>query len=273
MQGKRPLTSLCSAAVSQQLEQIATARVVASGEVSPLEATDRLHHLITALPAGPSLVRVEQPIAATDPIAWLAAQSSAQKFYWAPRDCSDALAAIGITAQFDGPDLDWLDHLPNKLRWLITGRFDLDTEPDPEWSYFGVVRAYLPCIELSRRGDQSVLACHVWNSERETALTEVSRLKEAAAIAECHIQQPDVVMDQAWSNNVSAALDDIDNNRLRKVVLARKATVGTTVDRDPITILAALSKRHRETFRFCIQPAADHAFIWVLITAVTVAAY
>ncbi len=222
-----------------------------------------------------SILRVERALSATDPLAWLAAQPEPVRLAWCNRSGELQLAGCGTALTVEGADFDCLRRLPRggtagshaDLRYLATARFRTDREASDEWRPFGVVRAYLPRIEMRRAKHACHLAVHLrvgarsWHSEIDSALRAIERLRLPITAPTPHpiwVEQEEP--ESWWSPAVDATLAEIDRARVAKVVLARTRRLRADAAPCAVDLLRALAAEHPATYRFCVQVDGSHAF-------------
>src|SRR5574341_338828 len=137
-----------------------------------------------------------------------------------------------------------------------------DAVPEGLWSAFPPALFILPRFLLTRRGDKQWLTVtdlrSVDDSEpRDGSLPPQSRAPSPSQhnVAVHHAVTPD-----AWNAAVIAAIQQIRDGALEKVVLARACDVSTPGSFDPLAALAHLDERYPNTVRFLLEPQPANSF-------------
>lgn len=185
------------------------------------------------------------------PLAWLAAQPSGQRLYWADRS-DQQHAGWGFA--------DVRDHLPDHGTGCYFGgmAFDPSAETAPDWQPLGRCRFFRPRLTL--RTDATGQTLSVVCLEDGADLTGVSACVLSAAPANIDGSisghQPQFA---GWSAGIDRATAAFEQGTMRKVVLARQTTVVLEDVVDPFALLSRL--RQREGFVFGFESRTGHAFI------------
>ncbi|KXF81781.1 isochorismate synthase [Enterovibrio coralii] len=195
-----------------------------------------------------------------DPIAWLDAQPIFPKFYWQTRDGDEEVIALGQVKTFADP-CSAEKYLASDQRVWGGRSFDGRTERNQRClqSFF-----FLPCIELSRRGEDWTVAINL-NEEplkAQAALSKVTHKPRTLSCPECNILASEHSPEfPEWSTMIDHALTTIEATDLQKVVLARKTSL--TLDR-PLSA-AQLMKASRDqnvsNFHFLLALDEKHCFV------------
>lgn len=228
--------------------------------------------------ADTSFLRIEQPLRAGEPLAWLRAYAGLPRLYWSDRTDHVELAGIGTAASSEGKDLGGLDELHarvmqgeagDRFRLVGTARFDLDREPDPEWVSFNRARFVLPLVELRREGEEVTLAVNLRVAEgMQSGWYDVQRRTARKALVQgaAPLQVPETVTPQGedddparWGERIGALLERIEDGSLSKAVLARR--MSKVMELDPIDVLEHLRTGQPRAYHLLVQPAVGEAFV------------
>ncbi|MEM7201636.1 MAG: isochorismate synthase [Planctomycetota bacterium] len=239
------------------------------------EAATALRLALRSLPdAAPGpILRLTAAVQPIDPLAWLQAQPTAQRFFWGDRSGTTAAAGSGLAWSARVEDFAALRLAPllaTDARVWLTSRFDCTAPAAAEWQEFGAVCAYLPRVELRRQGERHELAVHLTASTAAERAAAVRALEELCAPATALGATPRLAPIEAtaaaervktWTREVAATLSEIRSGRLHKVVLARHEDFQAAPELCPIAVLRALGTHNRHTFQFCVQPQRGVAFV------------
>ena len=238
-----------------------------------------------AEPAGLSderVVRVEARMGRTDLVAWLRAQDGTPKLYWSGRDRGDQafeVAASGVADLVAGngaPDPATLRKRfapaltagDPRIRYYGGLRFDPGSQPNADWAAFGGYRFVLPRFEMLVEDGVSKLVCNLvlpWDAGRtEEILDEIEDLSfedYPPDILPEPLSRTDSPDWPGWKLNVERALAAFDEDRLGKVVLARRADLEFGEDPDPALLLGDLKAATPGCFHFYVEPEEGVAFV------------
>lgn len=224
--------------------------------------------------------RLEVEFKQADPLAWLAGQAVGQRVFWSGRDGRFVAAGVGIADLVEGDDpVDFvslykrlsksLSKGPNGLRYYGGSSFNLKSPSAAEWSGFGSGSFVLPRFEVSRVDSRSILACnllpHQDSDNLESILTELTSLSPVPGAEPDEIpgfqSRTDLPGRDGWTTMVSAALEEIRDNGLEKVVLARRSRFSFENKLNPMAVLDRLSKAAPACYHFCFERGGDTAFV------------
>lgn len=226
--------------------------------------------------SGAKFQRVEVPVDACDPLAWLAAQPWNIKGYWSDRDGRRAVAAAGeldVLKSDDPKERELLFHLAGarlrgcdpRLRYYGGFRFGDWHTRDAAWRPFGAYRFILPRFELTRRDEGAGLACNFTAQDAGQAAAEAERLVRSCEVPDHPPFSPVARHDDPargeWGRNVASVLDQIERGELEKVVLARRSVLVFPGPLDPILLMARLQRETPGCFHFCGSHGGRVAFI------------
>ncbi|MEM9665183.1 MAG: isochorismate synthase [Bacteroidota bacterium] len=259
--------------------------------LNPQTEADRVRHLLRmrvdeALDAvggdglaGPSIQRIHLPVASTDVLAWLAAQTPGPRLYWSGREDDVRVAAWGAADWHagEGP----LGHsLAANVRPLLAqsdpriryyGGFSFDTQRPTTgpWRPFGTYRFFLPRFEYRVSGHEAALICNLVLPQdatlRSDILAAIDHLRFDPAplrgTVPAPINRADAPDLAGWQQSIQWALEAFDAEALEKVVLARRATFQFEDDLDPFLLLKRLEETTPGCFHYAFQFAESSTFI------------
>ncbi|PJC85520.1 isochorismate synthase [Vibrio sp. HA2012] len=212
--------------------------------------------------AGDSDVRVTQPVSAGSIalIDWLNTQPLFPKFYWYSRNGEEEVAALGQICTFSEPEPAYALISDEQRIW--GGRaFDGHTGKNPD---FPSAFFFLPQIELFRQGEQWMLAVNL-GEKREDALQALASLLPAEPLPvpiEACIHSVSHTPDfSGWQSLLEDALQRIENNAFKKVVLARQSTVVPDRPVSAAQLLKTSMISNRDSFHFMLAIKPGSSFI------------
>lgn len=229
------------------------------------------------------LVRAEAFFPEIDLLAWLQAQDSETKIFWADREQAFSAAGAGAAVEIHSDSPQELRQIftamtatlspayPN-LRYYGGFRFDDAIARDPRWKPFGTYRFVVPEIEVGKKGNQYYIACNIApgseadEPERVKALLRklegivfpADALETAMPPVTSREDRPN---EAAWTVQIQAALKAFEGGALDKVVLGRESLFKFEEDLDPMVLLQHLVANTMYSYHFCFQPEARHAFV------------
>jgi menaquinone-specific isochorismate synthase len=242
-----------------------------------------LREALAAAAEEPCLLRVEIPVSAVAPLAWLRAQRAHTRVYWSDRDGIVASAGVGEAHAVRGERTVDYDALVARLRETLTpghpnlayyGGLQFDSTPNasPQWGPFGSCYFVIPRFELFRIADATRFACTI---VAKTGCSVRDQLPEA--LAELHALATDVPASiagiapptsrkdfpeyNAWANAIGRALAAAQRGEIEKVVLARESRFTFNETIDPVALLERLANATPNSYHFCFQPSDAAAFI------------
>lgn len=231
----------------------------------------------------PNIIRFEIPVENIDPVNWLDSQRSDMKFYFSGRDTEDMeTAGIGIADEisvmhsntkgysqlFDTIYKRLSPDFPN-LKFYGGLSFGLD-HIDSLWESFGVARFFIPRFELSKTGNISILACNikidkgspVQLSETIAELLQLNFNESKLHSPGQWISRKDLPERPQWIQNIGDAVNEIQNDRYMKTVLARKVVLDFEELINPSAVLYYLKKYlHSRRYDFLFQFDGKTAFV------------
>lgn len=266
-------------AVADAAEALSAARLALSRERRPRAGA-------------PHVLRVEVPLAAVDPLAWLMAHPFEAPLAFADRDGTLAVAGRGVALRIAagaGEALSTLSALerslqaaPPRLRLFGAMAFTDDDERDACWQGLGEGTWLLPRVEVGWDLQGAWLAVHVACAEGDDpargvadALAALARLAKAAVAPANPAAAASSAALAAWpalrsrrdaperapyAAAVADALLEIESGAVDKVVLARRSELRFAAAIDPAAALARLASLEPSSFRFCI-PGQGAAWI------------
>lgn len=216
---------------------------------------------------------------ATDLVAWLDAQKADEKVYWSDRDGGFAVAGIGAARIVAGDTVEEFDAHLESMRVLLArsdpgarffggARFDPGTPQGDRWGPFGGYRFVLPEVELSRQGDECVLAYNaiVADDEAETSAGDALRglrfdLNGALNGPLPAVHRNDFPGEKDWCAAVERALGLCEAGQLEKIVLARETEFTFAERVNPFAVLRHLEAHTSFSYHYCFQIDSDHAIV------------
>ena len=210
---------------------------------------------------------------------WLGDQATWPRVYWSPRgsDKRGESAGVGICNQLSGQAPRSLDDLfstirqrlfradPN-VRYFGGARFDTQRPIDPSWMHFGSYWFTLPRFELHRRIDGGVeLACNLRPTRDRhhcrQILNDLAKLRfleqsPEDSKLEC-VDRHDRPSRESWFSALAPILENLERDRIQKVVLARETTLSFSRQLNPFALLERLRRTSPACFHLCLQPAKD----------------
>lgn len=224
------------------------------------------------------VVRLAVPVGQVAPLRWLREQSLLPKVYWSGRGGRSARAAVGMADLQEGDES--AEALAQRLSALISSgdaearyygglRFDPLREPDAEWTAFGAFRFILPRFELHTGDCEARLVCNLVlprDTQRHTEiLEEVEHLSFSQDASNGTLSEPVSRTDhpdrEGWRLNVERALAAFSEERLGKVVLARRTELGFAEEVDRALLAERLEEATPGCFHFYVEPEAGVAFV------------
>jgi len=227
------------------------------------------------------LVRIALPHPDVDPLAWLQCQTGDIRIYWAGRNDGLEVAGVGFadTVSNEAP-IDYnavLQRLrssmgsgPGDLRYFGGIRFDRYHDVSREWAPYSAYRFWLPRFELQRQGDTTRLICNLAFPE------DTDRISEILDDLEALVPDPPFDMDGSsdlplsrtdfpdrtdWESSIDWSLQAFEEQRLEKIVLARKTVLSFARPLDPVVLLDRVRSITHDCYHFLFQPHKDTAFI------------
>ncbi|MEL6614218.1 MAG: isochorismate synthase, partial [Bacteroidota bacterium] len=209
---------------------------------------------------------------APEPLAWLAAQTTAESLYWSGRDEMERRAAVGVADVIEGNSIlprlaEASGALPGDARYIGALRFDASMAPETEWSGWGAGRFVLPRVELVARGPRTVLALHAVASrdtpaDLRAALDALdmspASLAPSLEFPVARVDRPDR---EGWTAAVTDALKRMNRGDVQKVVLARRATYRFEEALDPTSLLSRLTEAAPEAFHVLLSDGDGRTFV------------
>ncbi|MFT5125832.1 MAG: menaquinone-specific isochorismate synthase [Candidatus Omnitrophota bacterium] len=211
---------------------------------------------------------------------WMALQPAGTQLLWQGRDDDLLMAGIGKADVVAGGAGDTYDHLLERCRRYISGAEDVryyggfafqpSSVDDDRWCRFGPSRFILPRFEVRQQAGATVLRCnllfrHDHPLDQAQITSELMALRFPTRPADRSLppilDRTDYPDEMAWSGNVLAALELINNQVLEKIVLARRADYRFAESVSSARILARLHPVTSDCFHFHFQPDEHVAFM------------
>lgn len=205
-------------------------------------------------------IRITQPIAnapVSSCIDWLEAQPHFPKFYWQSRDTREEVVALGKVHTFSDPAPAYTILSDDQRVW--GGKAFQTSEYTDTQSYF-----FLPQIELVRFDKQWSVSVNLAD-DKDQILAALEKLivdVQPLAPISVEIKQITHTPDKpGWKAQVEDVLTHIEQDKFKKVVLARKSRVRLDSAISSAQLLkASLSKNHH-SFHFLFALNKEQSFI------------
>jgi menaquinone-specific isochorismate synthase len=208
-------------------------------------------------------IRIAQPLTqepAAACIDWLEVQPHFPKFYWQSRDTREEVVALGKVHTFSEPAPAYTILGENQRIW---GGKSFDSLPERG---SGGLSAYffLPQIELVRFDDSWSLCVNLADNKDviikalQNLVIDVPVLHPISA----HIESIDHTPTKSlWRRQIEDALDKIDKNQFKKVVLARRTHVKLNSFVPAAQLLKSSWTKNKHSFHFLFALDERQAFI------------
>lgn len=237
----------------------------------PRALEDRMHRLLRRS-GEDRIVRLLFQLPSIDPLHWLAAQTLPVQFYWADRDRTLTVAAVGTLEQYEGMGIEPVRALEKRLhqadvgvRFFGGGCFDVQAVRAAYWLPFGPWRFWLPRFELWRQGSRCWLACNLIPARDRDAEALSGSLSWPETLPAAPLPLPldriDLPDYRGWAHNVQQALKAFQQGKLEKVVLARQVCFTFGEPLDSLTLMQRLEEATPGCFHFYYQPEVGKAFL------------
>ncbi|NVL90382.1 MAG: isochorismate synthase [Desulfobacterales bacterium] len=228
------------------------------------------------------IVRLQIKIPDVPVLPWLAAQKDSPKVYWSDRENEFEVAGVGVADLVTGDTWFDHDHLFGRIRRQMSDnnkdlryygglRFGHKSisGADRPWKGFGCCWFILPRFEISRGLDATYFVCNLVPRKDIDDLAAVLARLNAITLNGRHAEQPmpsikgrrDTPDRKEWKDMFDAAMQAIDQGKLKKVVLARRTTLEFSEGPDPVFLLERLKTHSDGCFHFCLQVDSNTAFI------------
>ncbi|MGR5250605.1 isochorismate synthase [Vibrio astriarenae] len=193
-------------------------------------------------------------------VDWLEAQSLYPKFYWQDRDDTEQVVALGQMYTFQHPAPAYTILSEQQRVW--GGRAFSPSAKSSKRCLSSLF--FLPIIELIAKDGQLTLVVNC-NRSKSDAIKDLRSLVlnfsplrgpkvEVSASTHC----PEKAQ---WVQLVDKALRDIDDDKFKKVVLARKTTLELKDKVSAAQIIKLSRQSNHNSFHFLFAMDAEHSFI------------
>lgn len=248
------------------------------------EVVRALRHALEKAQPG-AVLRVQLPLPAIEPLAWLRAHPAHTQYYWSDRAGAFTMAGVGecdvlvphphepyrleqVFAQMRARLLN----APPGMRYYGGLRFHAGEARTALWKPFRDYRFVMPRFEVVRRGGQTVFACNVYPdafNNADEAILQTSDHLHAIGFAEDVapvtvprvLRRIDYPSRRGWHDAVVETLGAFEETGLQKVVLARETQFQMEGPIEPLSLFTQLVGRSVNAFDFCFHPAPNRAFI------------
>ncbi|HED10929.1 MAG TPA: isochorismate synthase [Caldithrix abyssi] len=227
-------------------------------------------------------LRMQIPIAGMDLLQWLKNQTSEIKTYWRDREGRFEVAGVSAADSVSGALVPEYHALMNRLKTYLADadprvryyggmRFNRKHASDYRWELFSSYHFTVPLFEVIRDGDKTFLACNVLvrdDQDKNKALLEIlnawSGISFQAAEHEAlpaFIRRTDFPDKPRWHQNIHTALKAFSENKLEKIVLARRTCMEFEHPLNPVELLWRLKLNNHRAYYFGFQFNERTAFI------------
>lgn len=228
------------------------------------------------------IVRLQVKIPDVPVLSWLAAQKDSRKVYWSNRENEFEVAGVGVADLVTGDTGFDHNHLFGRIRRQISNnskdlryygglRFSYKSisGADRPWREFGCCWFILPRFEMYRGLDATYFVCNLVPRKDIDDLEDILDQLDAVTFNDRHTEQAippikrrqDIPDRKEWKDMFDAAMQAIDQGKLKKVVLARRTTLEFSEGPDPVFLLERLKTHSDGCFHFCLQVDSTTAFI------------
>lgn len=242
-------------------------------EIRMDEALDRLRVAVQADPG-----RIHSVSCAVDSLnhrAWLQAQQISEKVYWKARDGSLEVSGAGAAAvrvreagesdsAFIGRIRASLTRCDKEARWYGGLAFDPESALEENWSAFGTGWFVLPHIECRTLRGTTRMYLRADEQSLDALTSLVEWVRDEASPEEGvppPVSRHDQPPQDVWGTMIQEALTSFERERLKKIVLARKARYRFEDVLNPLALLERLEQQTTNCFHFMIQPSPKAAFV------------
>lgn len=225
-------------------------------------------------------VRLAVAVDPVDPFRWLAHQTVSRQSLWSCRREQDVRVGLSAAQVLRGQGLGHADEMfaaargtlrrfdSTEVRYVGGFAFQDRAEEEEPWPALGRSQFWIPRFELVRVGERYEFACNLLfdpqnRLRREDVLEELARVVwDDRPVRLSAIESRNDVPDHAgWCRSVNTALDHMQEGRLDKVVLARKAVYSFEAEERAGRILAVLGEVTSTCYHFLVQPNEQVAFM------------
>lgn len=215
------------------------------------------------------------------PLDRLHDEAHQSKIYWRDRNGTTEAAGLGVADSLEANSAAGVSaalrtihertrSAPPDVRYYGGMRFRQDTPPDKYWSAFGGARFILPFVEYVHEGAEYRCHCTIalplgssLAEARTTArhrLYELEKSRQTVSKTSQTSKRTDVPTKQGWKRSIEEALRAFDEDRLEKVVLARRVTLEHPDRPDSIALLKKRAAEARRSTLFLFAMGDDTAF-------------
>ncbi len=243
---------------------------------------DRIENSLPGVSDG--LNRFEIDLQNLSPLNWLGGQNWPDKIYFAGRDNCFDVAAVGnaktLTEQNTKDLKDALNIIDNTLassdpaiKFYGGICFDLQGRQSETWKKFGRYRFTVPKFEMRTENQKNTFAYNIEITDKQDSSGIIEDLKKTidslifdATDHHCDCNytitnQKNTPGEKQWNEIVTRIINDLSDQYIQKVVLARMSKLQTSTAASPIEILKRLKNKNINTYSFCFQTDNENAFI------------
>ncbi len=200
------------------------------------------------------------PVPRVDALAWMQKQSHIPKMYWKGKDEEAEYVALGNILSFTSPPV--IAHEEGLRINLFGGRSFAHVEEDLTWKGFPHGLFFLPQFELRQDKNSTELTLHFINTEKNRdKINELSfDYPPLEIVPTCVNSRQDSPSKEQWEDMITASLQMIVDNKIAKVVLARKTTLTLDKTISPCALLKKIAGSQRASL-FALQ--LESSSLWI----------
>ncbi len=225
-------------------------------------------------------IRFEIPVRRCDPIRWLSQQEGTPKFFWAEKEGTGSVAAVGAADIMTGNKKINYQYLHKQISSNLSSKqpalryyggcvFD-SNHVSEEWKEFGAYYFFIPRFELVTDRQNNFLACNI--ARREFIQDKISQIvqqllslrfkshENAEAIFQVQARE-DFPEKQLWCSQIKGQLKLISDGVIKKIVLARRTALNLKSIIPPFVIMQRLRSLTPECFHFYLQVSPNKVFL------------
>lgn len=248
---------------------------------NPPRLSDGLQDLLQQLCAksyqSHRLVRLSVIVANEPLLALLSSLSGVERQFFSLRDQSLSLAGLGHSVRLLASNALQIQQVMDQAQQMVVGTECLwvggcsfaGNNGAGQWQDFPAAMFSLPLVEIRETLNQQILAVNLyaesyaqWQSKLDeiAAITEKLRAPRLLNNAGTVVNRRDTTTTRVWNGLVLNALNKIDSEPLKKVVLAREIELLYQGSPDPFSALASIDRSDNPGYLFAIESAASLFF-------------
>lgn len=220
-------------------------------------------------------IRFETQISEINPLAWLDAQTEFPKIYFEGRERDDGIiAGMGAIKIIEGESennilKEILSEVKNNNIRYYGGISFPEKERGKEWKSFGKIKFIIPEFEMIKRDKKTVFVCNIrresYNEDsfRKRLKEIIFNIKDFTADIQKPINTLSFPEYEEWERRVKEIIDEINEDKYEKIVLARKQIYEFEKSINPFMLLERLKQKLRNRYVFLYQFENNAAFLGV----------